>query len=126
MIRLPPGSTRTATLFPYTTRVRSITYLLHCLPGPSSRKAVAFANLKPLLNDGARVFGATILGRGVRHHALGRQVLRLYNARGIFGHAEDDLAGLRDALTAHSPDAIGRASCGERVCQSVSISVVAV
>src|SRR3546814_3152770 len=95
MIRLPPGSTRTATLFPYTTRVRSITYLLHCLPGPSSRKAVAFANLKPLLNDGARVFGATILGRGVRHNALGRQVLRLYNARGIFGNAEDDLAGLR-------------------------------
>ncbi|HEY9548054.1 MAG TPA: class I SAM-dependent methyltransferase [Kiloniellaceae bacterium] len=81
-----------------------ITYLLHCLPGPSSRKAVAFANLKPLLNDGARVFGATILGRGVRHNALGRQVLRLYNARGIFGNAEDDLAGLRDALTAHFTD----------------------
>lgn len=83
-----------------------ITYLLHCLPGPMSRKAVAFANLKPLLSDGARVFGATILGRGVRHNALGGQVQRLYNDRGIFGNAEDNLSGLRDALSAHFTDVV--------------------
>src|SRR3546814_15947254 len=76
-----------------------ITSLLHCLPGPMARKAVAFANLKPLLRDGARVFGATILGRGVRHHALGRQVMSLYNARGIFGNATDVLE-VRQAATA--------------------------
>src|SRR3546814_6710480 len=50
-----------------------ITYLLHCLPGPMARKAVAFANLKPLLRDGPRVFGAPLLGRGVRATDLGRQ-----------------------------------------------------
>jgi hypothetical protein len=83
-----------------------ITYLLHCLPGPMSRKAVAFANLKPLLSEGARVFGATILGRGVPHNALGRCVLRLYTARGIFGNAEDDLAGLHDALAAQFRDVV--------------------
>lgn len=81
-----------------------ITYLLHCLPGPLSRKAAAFTNLKPLLRDGARVFGATILGRGVPHNALGRRVMRFYNSRGIFGNAEDDLEGLREILTAAFDD----------------------
>ena len=81
-----------------------ITYLLHCLPGPMARKAAAFANLKPLLTDGGRVFGATILGRGVRHTALGRRVMDFYNSRGIFGNAEDDLDGLRAALMAQFRD----------------------
>ena len=81
-----------------------ITYLLHCLPGPMARKAAAFANLKPLLGDGARVFGATVLGRGVPHNALGRRVMALYNARGIFGNAGDDLAGLRAALASQFHD----------------------
>lgn len=81
-----------------------ITYLLHCLPGPMSRKAAAFANLKPHLKPGARVFGATILGRGVPHNALGRRVMAFYNARGIFGNAEDDLAALRETLGAQFHD----------------------
>lgn len=81
-----------------------ITYLLHCLPGPVARKSIAFRNLKPLLRDGARVFGATILGRGVPHNSLGRQVMRFYNSRGFFGNAEDDLAGLRDALASQFRD----------------------
>jgi len=78
-----------------------ITYLLHCLPGPMARKAAAFGNLKPLLNPGARVFGATILGQGAAHGALGRRLMDFYNAKGIFGNLEDDLAGLRLALEAH-------------------------
>ncbi len=81
-----------------------ITYLLHCLPGPMSRKAAAFANLKPLLKPGGRVFGATILGRGVHHNLLGRRVMALYNGKGIFGNEEDDLDGLREALAAHFTD----------------------
>ncbi|WP_340117518.1 methyltransferase [Pelagibius sp. 7325] len=81
-----------------------ITYLLHCLPGPLSRKAAAFAYLKPLLSDGARVFGATILGRGVPHNALGRRVMRFYNERGIFGNEADDVDGLRAALAAQFAD----------------------
>lgn len=81
-----------------------ITYLLHCLPGPMARKAAAFANLKALLAPGARVFGATILGRGVRHNWLGRRVMALYNDRGIFGNREDDLDGLRAALAAQFDD----------------------
>lgn len=78
-----------------------MTYLLHCLPGPMDRKATAFANLRPLLNPGARVFGATILGRGVAHNVLGRRVMAFYNGRGIFGNTADDLQGLRVALDSH-------------------------
>jgi len=81
-----------------------ITYLLHCLPGPMSRKAAAFVNLKPHLKPGGRVFGATILGRGVHHNLLGRRVMALYNGKGIFGNEEDDLDGLREALAAHFTD----------------------
>lgn len=81
-----------------------ITYLLHCLPGPMARKAVAFANLRPLLRKGARVFGATILGRGVPHNRLGRSVMNFYNTRGIFGNAEDDLEGLKAALAGQFRD----------------------
>jgi hypothetical protein len=81
-----------------------ITFLLHCLPGPMTRKAAAFANLKPLLNPGARVFGATILGRGVPHNALGRRLMAFYNGKGIFGNEEDDPEGLRAALAANFVD----------------------
>ena len=51
-----------------------------------------------------RVFGATILGRGVRHNAPGRRVMDFYNARGIFGNLEDDLVGLQAALAAQFHD----------------------
>ena len=77
----------------------SITYLLHCLPGPMARKAAAFRHLKPYLAPGGVLFGATILGRGVPHNALGRRVMALYESKGIFGNAEDDEAGLRAALS---------------------------
>jgi hypothetical protein len=81
-----------------------ITYLLHCLPGPMSRKSAAFGNLKPLLNPGARVFGATILGKDAAHNAFGRCLMAFYNAKGIFGNLEDDLDGLRLGLEEHFSD----------------------
>ena len=77
----------------------SITYLLHCLPGPMARKAAAFRYLKPYLAPDGVLFGATILGRGVPHNALGRKVMALYESKGIFGNAEDDEVGLRAALS---------------------------
>lgn len=82
----------------------SVNYLLHCLPGPMERKATTFATLKPLLNPGARVFGATILGRDVAHNRLGRWAMAFYNGRGIFGNAADGLEDLQQALTAHFAD----------------------
>lgn len=78
-----------------------IMYLLHCLPGPMARKAAAFGHLKAHLIPGGRLFGATILGRGVAHNVVGRKVISLYESKGIFGNAEDDEAGLRQGLSDH-------------------------
>ena len=57
-----------------------------------------------MLREGARVFGAAVLGRGVPHNLLGHLVMDFYNARGIFGNGEDDLAGLEAALAGQFRD----------------------
>ncbi|KAL1633629.1 hypothetical protein SLS56_002777 [Neofusicoccum ribis] len=68
----------------------SVMLLLHCLPGPPSRKAAALIRLRGLLKkDGGVLFGATILGQGVTHNVFGRFLMWLHNRRGIFGNRED-------------------------------------
>lgn len=74
-------------------------YLLHCVPGAITDKAVVFDHLKSLINPGGRVFGSTILQGGVERSGLARMVMALYNKRGIFSNTEDSLEGLRSALT---------------------------
>ena len=73
-------------------------YLLHCLPGDMVGKRVVFANLKPLLNEGAIVFGTTILGTGIKHNFLARRLLKAYNARGIFSNTADNYSDLEAIL----------------------------
>lgn len=76
----------------------SVNYLLHCLPGTMQEKGAVFANLKPLLAHGGTLFGTTLLHGGVRRSAAARRLMALYNEKGIFGNAEDDLDGLREVL----------------------------
>ena len=86
-----------------------INFLLHCLPGPIEQKAATVVrNLKPYLEPGGALFGSTILGRGVRHNAPGRALLRAYNRKGIFHNVEDDREGLERALTAALHDPVVR------------------
>jgi SAM-dependent methyltransferase len=73
-------------------------YVLHCLPGSLETKAVVFDNVIPLVAPGGVVFGSTILAGGVRHTRAGRALMRLYNRKGVFGNAGDDLAGLEREL----------------------------
>jgi len=75
-----------------------LNYLLHCLPGDMRSKAIVFRNLRPLLRPGGVVFGTTILGQGVPQNALARTLMRLYNARGIFGNAGDIRSDLETIL----------------------------
>lgn len=77
-------------------------YLLHCLPGPMRRKAVALDHLAALLAPGGVLFGATILahGAGVRHTPASRWLLRRFNRRGVFGNLDDGLDDLAQALEA--------------------------
>ena len=53
-----------------------LTYVLHCLPGRLKEKLAAVDHLKPLMREGAVLFGATILGRGVAPNAGGAEIAR--------------------------------------------------
>lgn len=78
-----------------------MSYLLHCLPGTITAKSVAFDHIKAVTTPGASVFGATLLHDGVDRGWMARRVMAFNNRRGIFSNTEDDLAGLRRALTSH-------------------------
>lgn len=82
----------------------STNYLLHCVPGGWERKGAIFQNLATALSDKGVLFGATILGKGVRHNLPGRALMALYNRTGIFDNREDDAAGLERALHASFAD----------------------
>src|SRR3546814_21191832 len=103
MIRRPPRSTRTDTLFPYTTLFRSPLAFppsAHLRRGPARYRCDRF-----LLGAGAQDYAAP--GRDPPSAGLGR--------------AGEGFGGI-----ARTNNEIGRASCRVRVCQYVSISVVGV
>lgn len=82
----------------------SLFYLLHCLPGTMAEKGAVFGHLKHHLARTGVLYGATILGDGAGHNALGRRLMALYNRKGIFGNRSDTAAALEHALTAHFSD----------------------
>ncbi|KAL1626847.1 hypothetical protein SLS56_006664 [Neofusicoccum ribis] len=67
----------------------SVMLLLHCVPGPPSRKAAALVALKGLLKADGVLFGSTVLGQGVRHNLLGRFLMWWHNRAGIFTNRDD-------------------------------------
>ena len=75
-----------------------LTYVLHCLPGRMDEKLKAIDHLRPLMRDGATLFGATILGRGIAPNRVASALSDLYNAKGVFNNRADDLEGLSDGL----------------------------
>jgi ubiquinone/menaquinone biosynthesis C-methylase UbiE len=76
----------------------ALSLVLHCLPGPMERKALAIANVARVMTSGGVLFGASVLGRSGRHTRLGRAFLWAFNKRGAFGNLDDTEAGLRDIL----------------------------
>jgi SAM-dependent methyltransferase len=74
--------------------------VLHCLPGPLTRKATAIANIARVLGPDGIFFGASVLGRSGRHTWLGRRVLAAFNRRGAFDNLDDSADGLREILAA--------------------------
>ena len=74
--------------------------VIHCLPGPMSRKAVAIRNIADVLAPTGMLFGATILGRSGDHSWLARRVLTAFNWHGGFDNLDDSEAGLREILEA--------------------------
>jgi len=74
--------------------------VIHCLPGPLSRKAVAVANVASVLAPTGVLFGASVLGTSGAHTRLARGYLRAFNRQGGFDNLDDTEAGLRDILEA--------------------------
>jgi ubiquinone/menaquinone biosynthesis C-methylase UbiE len=81
----------------------AVSYVLHCLPGTLSKKAVAFDHLLPLLNPGGVLFGSTILSIGVELNALARSFLAFYNRLGVINNAGDNLGELETSLRSRFP-----------------------
>ena len=74
--------------------------VIHCLPGPLSRKAAAVANVAAVLAPTGVLFGASILGLSGQHTRLARSILAANNRRGTFDNLGDTQAGLGEILQA--------------------------
>jgi hypothetical protein len=75
----------------------ALNYLLHCVPGSFRSKAMIFDRLRPLMNERAVIFGATLLPDPALS-PLGRALMALYNRKGIFANQRDTLDGLEREL----------------------------
>src|SRR3546814_15020872 len=113
MIRRPPRSTRTDTLFPYTTLFRSRTY---CCPIPRVRE-INGMSVKDTLPRASGRSDAGFAGRPAislafltaiaAFNTIDRQVLAIL------------AAPMKAEFLLTDAQEIGRASCRERVCQYV-------
>jgi SAM-dependent methyltransferase len=78
----------------------ALNLVLHCLPGPRSRKAAAVANVAACLAPTGVLFGASVLGIPGPHTRLARGVLAAFNRKGSFDNLEDTEVVLREILEA--------------------------
>ncbi|MGR6981673.1 class I SAM-dependent methyltransferase [Testudinibacter sp. P27/CKL/0425] len=78
----------------------SIFYLLHCLPGTMCDKQAALENIVATLTQDGVLYGATILGEGVRHNKFGQKLMQVYNQKGIFSNRADSEEQLQRLLSA--------------------------
>lgn len=78
----------------------ALNLVIHCLPGPLSRKALAIENIAAVLSPTGTLFGATVLGRSGDHSWLARRVLTVFNWHGGFDNLDDTEEGLREVLAA--------------------------
>src|SRR3546814_12412117 len=118
MIRRPPRSTRTDTLFPYTTLFRSDRLVfMHALkPGPANRsfglQVAALAGLPRSVIDQAQHTLRELEGQRSASSEVSREALDAPLQMGLFHSPAPALAAL-------AAIEIGRASGRERVCQYV-------
>jgi SAM-dependent methyltransferase len=76
----------------------ALSFVLHCLRGPMSNKAVAIRNVADVLTADGVLFGGTVLGIAERHTPQARAVLRAFNWHGDFDNLRDTAEGLRRIL----------------------------
>lgn len=61
----------------------ALSFVLHCLPGPQSNKAVGVRNVAALLEPDGVLFGGTVLGPSERHLRRARAMIRAFNRNGV-------------------------------------------
>ncbi len=76
----------------------ALNYVLHCLPGPQSHKAVAVRNVAAVLAPDGVLFGGTVLGSSAGHTTPARTVLWIFNRQGAFDNLGDTREGLHEIL----------------------------
>jgi len=81
----------------------SMNFLLHCVPGSIREKAKVLDNVAACVRPGGRIFGATVLTKGVPVGAAARIGFPLLNWRGVMQNSEDSLDDLRTELAARFP-----------------------
>ena len=74
--------------------------VIHCLPGPLTRKAAAVAHVAAALEPTGVLFGASVLGTSGQHTWVARRFLGAFNRQGGFDTLGDTEDGLRDILGA--------------------------
>jgi len=82
----------------------ALCYLFHCMPGNLRVKLKTLEQLLPILNDGATIFGATILGTGTNQSLLTKLRLKQLNSEGILHNLDDNRADLSDGLGRYFDD----------------------
>lgn len=72
--------------------------ILHCIPGNFTEKGIVFDAIEPLMEPASRVFGYTILNRGVRKTLLSRVVFFLLHRMKVINGESDSAAQLHAEL----------------------------
>src|SRR3546814_16271234 len=124
MIRLPPRSTRTDTLFPYTTLFRSARASIG-----TARPAAAYGTLFNTGSEAMRLVAVEtpVAGRAETHRTVrDGDVMRMEPAEIVEVPAGAQVEFAQGGLHIRRMDLkkLGRACCRGRVCQAGSISVV--
>ncbi len=82
----------------------SLNYLLHCLPGDMTSKAIVLDHIKPLMNAGGVCFGSTLLQGGVTRSWAAQLLMAHYNRHGVFSNRHDDVDALENTLRTRFSD----------------------
>lgn len=82
----------------------ALSFVIHCLRGPMSNKAIAIRNIADVLTPEGVLFGGTVLGTQEPHTRSARAFLRVFNKEGGFDNRDDTFEGLREILEASFQD----------------------
>ena len=78
--------------------------LLHCIPGDMKAKIIVFEHAKEVMNQGAVLFGSTILNKGIKRNARATFALKYANKKGYMANMDDSLEDLQESLRNSFPD----------------------